>query len=646
MKETYRLLIGSIGDDSHSVGSSLLTIAFKEIGFWVKNLGILNSLDDFFTQANNYDAILISCNNGHTDLYLTDFERKKHVFELGYNSPIVWCLGGNLSVQEDEYTVIKRYRKMGFDYVSPKPVSWEIVYQNLLKEFSRKEIQKKKVYGQPHENFLEIPGLDHINDLPISDELFTGLRNEVLASWHTGNKVFSTNIIRNHSNPHKNFHSTILANQKNGAKPLVQPRTGVAHVKDQIELLQYLRKHGLDISSIQLDAASRKKMFKQAEEGVCRTNQGGKSFLNGYPVPVHGIDGIERIVQSIDTPFQIRAGSPDHRLVYEIGLAGGVSGLEGGFICYLYPYDKHTSPVESLNYWKYIDKLSSWYEKNYRVIINREYFGPLTCCLIEPTIPICINIVQSLLSAISGVKSISVGLAEQGNRAQDIAAIRVLKNLTRLYLDKYGYKDRSISTVFHEYMAAFPKDFDKARNLILQSSVTGTLARADRIMTKTHVESVRIPAKEDNAEGLTLTHQGIEHAKDIHFDTKKVMHEEQLLTGQVKNIMNWIELHGQGSIARGAIKAFVKGVLDIQFSPNAYNRNHLISARDADGAIRYINPENLPFPEDTINFHKEKMHNRMMLERTNKVAEILEKDLTRIWKNDFKKWPLDEAYMD
>ena len=204
---------------------------------------------------------------------------------------------------------------------------------------------------------------------------------------------------------------------KNYSHPLIQPRTGVANTDDEIVILKYLRANGLEVSSIQLDAASRKNMYQKAVEGVFRTEKGKTSFLNGYPIPVHGVKGVESILQSIDTPFQIRAGSPDHRLVYEIGLAGGTSLVEGGFICYLFPYDKHTSPVTNLNNWKYVDKLTGWYHRQYSTVINREYFGPLNTTLIEPSIGICVNIVQAILSAKSGVKCISVGLAEQGNRS-------------------------------------------------------------------------------------------------------------------------------------------------------------------------------------------------------------------------------------
>ncbi len=645
MKKAYRLLIGSIGDDSHSIGMTLLKIAFKESGFYVKHLGILNRLDDFFYDAQAFDAIFISCMNGHVDLYLEDFPRKLNAFHLGDSRPRVWYLGGNLSVQENEESVIRRYLDMGFDYVAPKPVSWDVIKNRLMKDFHLKSIKKKDIFHSSEDEIQPLQRLDEVDDTPLSDAQYLALRKEILGFWPTGKEVFTTDIRKNHADLKKNFHHAVLNRMNRNKRPMVQPRTGVAHVKDEIDILMMLRTHGLDISSVQLDAASRKKMFHQAMEGVHRTQMGGTSFLNGFPIPVHGVQGIKQIIDAIDTPFQIRAGSPDHRFVYEIALAGGASSLEGGFICYLFPYDKHTSPLESLQYWKYIDKLAQWYYRQYQVIINREYFGALTCCLIEPTIPICINIIQALLSARSGVTCISAGIAEQGNRAQDIAAIRVLDQLTRSYLAKYGYRNCTLSTVFHQYMAAFPTDIRKARDLIVNSSTTGTLAGASRIMTKTPVESIHIPTRHDNAEGLDLNREGIEKAFDTSYDRMKVDHEVRVLERQVHAVMGKIEELGRGSIARGAMRAFQEGILDVAFSPSIYNRGRLLTARDKDGAIRFVNPEIMPFENQLCDFHREKIQERMVLDRATRIYELLEKDLTRIWKNDFKVWPLDGTYL-
>jgi methylaspartate mutase epsilon subunit len=135
MPEAFRLLIGSVGDDSHSVGMFLLEIAFREAGFFVKNIGIMNGLDDFFSRAENFDAIFISCMNGHADLYLKNFASELKQFYSKNREAKVWQLGGNLSVQEGYESLIRRYRDMGFDFVAPKPISCDTIIERLLKRF-------------------------------------------------------------------------------------------------------------------------------------------------------------------------------------------------------------------------------------------------------------------------------------------------------------------------------------------------------------------------------------------------------------------------------------------------------------------------------------------------------------------------------
>lgn len=164
-------------------------------------------------------------------------------------------------------------------------------------------------------------------------------------------------------------------------------------------------------------------------------------------------------------------------------------------------------------------------------------------------------------------------------------------------------------------------------------------------MTKTPVESIHIPAKEDNADGLLQTRIGIQKAEGITVSREEVQREMRLIEREVKAIMRSIQELGQGSLARGAIRAFQKGILDIPFSPSIYNRNQLITVKDCDGAIRFFNPELLPLPEEIADFHMEKVQRRMTMERVSKLSEMLEKDLTRIWKNDYLRWPLDAIYV-
>ena len=485
-----------------------------------------------------------------------------------------------------------------------------------------------------------------MDDEPLSQEVFAAARREVLGSWPTGAQVWDADVKAHHRRPEQNLHRVTVARlAEPGLGPLLQPRTGVAHVADEIALLLGLEASGLNVSSIQLDAASRKNRYAEAQEGLRRSKPGGISFLNGFPVPIHGVEGVRSILGAINTPFQIRAGSPDHRLVYEIALAGGASSVEGGFLCYLFPYDKRTSPVENLHNWKYVDTLAGLYQSRYGITINREYFGPLTTTLIEPSIPIAINVVQAILSAKAGVRCISPGLAEQGNRVQDVAAIRVLGRMVRHYLSRHGLTGCTVSPVYHQFMGAFPRETQRAAQLIVASSTTAALSGAARVLIKTPVESSQIPTVRDNAEALRLTREGVARAPDTAVDGGAVEREEALLEAEVRGIMSAIEALGEGSVARGAIRAFEAGILDVPFSPSVYNRGQRLTTRDRDGAVRFVNPEGMPFDQATIDLHRRLVQERMTLERVTRPSALIERDLTRIWQGEFVRWPLDGHYV-
>ena len=425
----------------------------------------------------------------------------------------------------------------------------------------------------------------------------------------------------------------------------MQPRTGVADINQQISILQHLEEAGSDISSVQLDAASRSKLYAKAQLGCELSQERNASQLNGFPIPIYGVEGVRRLVQALKHPFQLRGGGPDHKFTYEIALGGLVSGLEGGFICYCMPYDKLTSPTEALKNWQYVDKLCAQYAKEHGVIINREYFGVLTATLIAPSIAIVVNIIQALMSAVQGVVSISVGYAEQGNRTHDIAAMQVLEEQVNHYLTEYGHHNCRVTTVFHQFMAAFPADHAKAQELIYNSSITATLAGATKMMVKTAVESIKIPDRFDNEQAVKLSGKGRDAAQATPKNLARIRLEKKMIRAEVKQIMDAVIELGNGSVTVGAIKAIEEGVLDIPWSPNIYNKNKVMGIRDVDGAVRFLDFGNLPLDGRTKDFHMQKVNARKDLERDASVFSLLEKDLSRIWKNDYKQWPLDGIYV-
>jgi len=650
MPRKYRLLIGGIGDDAHSAGIRMLALGFKEEGFLVKNLGIQNTTSDFIDYACDFDVVMLSNNNGHAELYVEDFGYLLSSIKLASRAKKLWYLGGNLTVSESDFAIKKKFLKMGFTNVFPKPISFEQVLTEVHRDLQKYGIHKKEVGQQEKpQPFVRINhDLSGISDDKWTSERLRTEREIVLTEWETGREVDIDNDQLVFS-PEKNLDRTLWAAKTTGALPLLQPRTGVADLDKQIEILRYLELAGIDIASTQLDAASRTRSYATAKSAVLMSKERNNSLLNGFPVPIHGVSGVRKLVDSLHIPYQLRAGGYDHRFTYEIALHGGASGVEGGFICYLFPYDKLTSPVESFSYWQYVDRLCATYFEKHGALINREYFGTLTANLIEPSLPIAVNIVQAVLSARQGVRSISVGYAEQGNRSQDIAAMSVMEDLTKKYLRKYRQFGCRVTTVFHQYMAAFPKDEAKAEDLIYNSAITGALSGATKIMTKTRVEAFKIPSMSENAGGVAIARRGIRAAASEGvqlYDAAVVALEKEMLVLEVTQILDAVEELGNGSLSRGTIRAFQEGYLDIPFSPNLHNRNEVVTLRDRGGAVRFAEFGNLPFTTRVKDFHREKLAKRKLLERDSKIFSLLEKDLSRIWKNDYRQWPLDGLYVN
>jgi methylaspartate mutase epsilon subunit len=648
MENSHRLLIGGIGDDAHSVGIRLLALAFKEHGFFVKNLGIRNDISQFINQARDFDLIMMSSSNGHAEMYLQDFGRLLNQYRLTDDSQKLWYLGGNLTVNESIHAIKKKYIEMGFTDVFPKPISLEQILAEVRRSLGRHNIPQREIdrtetsesRGQRQLN------LDEVSDEKWSLEKIELERKAVLAEWKTGADVDLSSADKMRLASTQNLDFVLWQAKTNRTGPLLHPRSGVAEIDEQIEILQFLEASGANISSVQLDAASRSKWYAQAELGIALSRERKRSCLNGFPVPVYGVAGVRNIVDSINTPFQLRAGGPDHRFTYEIALNGGATGVEGGFICYLLPYDKTTSPTDSLRFWQYADRLCALYDEQHGIVVNREYFGPLTANLIEPSLAIVVNIVQAILSAKQGVKSISLGYAEQGNRVQDIAALQVLEELAHAYLHKYGLFGCRVTTVFHQYMAAFPRDAAKAEDLIFNSAITATLAGATKIMIKSPVEAFKIPSRAENALGVSITRKGVQAAQGHFCNWPLVELEKSIIELEVTQIMDAIEELGHGSLARGAIRALQEGYLDIPFSPHICNKNEVLTLRDRGGAVRFAEFGNLPFTSYLKDWHRERIEERKSLERDPRLFSLLEKDLTRIWANDYRAWPLDNLYVD
>jgi methylaspartate mutase epsilon subunit len=467
----------------------------------------------------------------------------------------------------------------------------------------------------------------------IGNDEFYKIRKEALTQWPTGKDVDMEEAFAYHrSLPEGKIFSKKLLKAKEEGTTLIQPRAGVALISEHIKLLTYLQDNGgADLLPTTIDSYTRQNRFQKAEEGIAESVKLQKSMLNGFPAVNHGVQGCRQIIDALNTPVQVRHGTPDARLLTEIAYAGGFTSYEGGGISYNIPYAKNADLAKTILDWQYTDRLTGIYEEA-GISINREPFGPLTGTLVPPCISHAVAIIESLLAAEQGVKNITVGYGQCGNLLQDVAAIQTLQTLTDEYLRARGYGDVVVTTVLHQWMGGFPQDEAKAFAVISWGSTVAALSHATKVIVKTPHEALGVPTMEANAQGLRCTKQIITMLGDQTVDTNSLMDEKVIISAETRCIVDKVFDLGKGDIALGAVRAFQSGALDVPFAPSRFNAGKVLPARDNEGAIRFFDPGALPLTTELKEFHKQKMAARAKHEKRDASFQMVIDDVYAISK--------------
>ncbi len=451
----------------------------------------------------------------------------------------------------------------------------------------------------------------------IPADVLEPIRLHVLNQWRTGQDVRFQEAVDYH---HRLAPQKIFANRLEQARlagdTLIQPRAGVALANEQIELLQYLEKAGeADLLPTTIDSYTRHNQYEAAENGIRESMRAGRSLLNGFPAVNHGVAVCRLVTEAVQLPVQVRHGTPDARLLAEISLAGGFTSFEGGGISYNIPYAKNNPLEQTIFDWQYVDRLVGLYEEA-GVRINREPFGPLTGTLVPPCVSIAVSVIESLLAAGQGVRNISVGYGQCGNLIQDVAAVQALLQLTGEYLQRFGHAPVTVTTVFHQWMGGFPQDEAKAFGVIGWGAAVAVLAGATKVIVKTPHEALGVPTREANAAGLRTTRQLVSMLKDQKMlPSPEIDAEMAIILAETRCILDRVYQLGDEDFARGTVRAFQAGVIDVPFAPSVHNAGKLLPARDNTGAVRLLEIGNLPLDPALIDFHREKMQERARFEK-------------------------------
>ena len=137
------------------------------------------------------------------------------------------------------------------------------------------------------------------------------------------------------------------------------------------------------------------------------------------------------------------------------------------------------------------------------------------------------------------MKSIAIGYGQGGNLYQDTAALRTLARLGREYLDRFGFQDVQLTTVFHQWMGGFPQNESRAQGVIAWGAATAALAGVNKVIVKTPHEALGVPTAEANIAGLLCTRQVIRMLNEQKIAvTSCLKQEEDAIVREVDEVIN------------------------------------------------------------------------------------------------------------
>ncbi|MDR3209278.1 MAG: methylaspartate mutase subunit S [Oscillospiraceae bacterium] len=451
------------------------------------------------------------------------------------------------------------------------------------------------------------------------DTFLNVLRPEVLSAWpETGRECgLDEAVAYQKSLPDgKNF-TKVLAAYSAAGKIGLFPRSGVPVVEREIELLQALNEVGVRLFPFTTDSYTRNLQLTKAKAGLEESIKTGTMKLNGYPILNHGVKTTRRVVESCEGAFDPRSSRVANSFVGEVAFASGMTAMPNSFFGWIGGYDKTATAEECITTAQYLGRLIGYYAER-GVIISTDCHGWLPNGVIPMYMNLATQIIEALISAEQGVKSVVPLMNFQGNLAQDVSEIQAAPGLFRKYLDKFGYTDVQIPGLIgnQSSLFPFPQDVGSAFGYINYVATAAALSPVAACSVKTVDEAVGVPSLESHMQTYRSANWifNVVRRQGITLETSQAAAERRVCELAVSAIIDKVLDMGDGDVAVGVVKALAAGVLDSPFSINIHVRDLCMGARDLQGACRYIEYGNLPIPTEVRQYNDEKIREREVAE--------------------------------
>lgn len=429
-----------------------------------------------------------------------------------------------------------------------------------------------------------------------SEEEFFERRKDVLALWPTGKEIALNESIEyvKRLPDNKNWVKKVAMAKKVG-RILIEGMVGHPTIEETIDHMKFAEEAGVDLHTVISDTYSRRNMFAQAQKAVEEGLKKGRALLNGCPIVVHGLQKTRHICESSSVPLLYVCQVEEPMLLAEMAIASGFQISSSTLDTWMkgsknYPLDKKIKNDQ------YSCRLAAYYTErgapvHIKTAAHLNGWEP-------PGMRIVIGILQTLLIAEQGVKDIHIALGQVLQLSQDVATMRVLRELTKEYLDRFGFKDVNVAITSYPYQGEWSRDPDRAAAISAWATIIGIMGDPDWIVVKSIEEAVAAPTKQGAATSIKIAGELISAlGKQRLPQGGAVKVEKKLLRLEAKAILEKVIELGEGDIAIGLGRAFKVGVIDIPFQPCVHLAGKVLTVRDKNGAIRYLEYGNVPLPK-------------------------------------------------
>lgn len=454
----------------------------------------------------------------------------------------------------------------------------------------------------------------------LDEAVFMKMREKELSAWPTGREIDLDEAIEYQKSlpPSKNY-GYVLQQYKKEGKCGLSPRSGVPVVEEEIKLLHGLYDAGVRLFPFTTDSYTRNCQFERAQQGLEESIRTGQKKLNGFPIINHGVKTTRRVVESVDGAFDPRCSKGANNFVAEMAFASGMTAMPHSFFGWLAGYDKLATPEECVESIQYMGRLIGYYAEH-GVILSTDLHGWIPNGVIPMYICIATQIIEGIVAATQGVRSLMPLVNFQGNLAQDLGDFRAIERMYDKYLKKTGHEDTVVAGLIGQQspLFAFPSDVGRAFGYINYVAMCSSLAKLPACSVKTIDEATGVPSIESHMQTYRSANWifDVMSEQKFKFDSKQADIEQEMTEKAVSAIIDKVYEMGDGDVCVGVVKAVEAGVLDSPFSVNVNVRDLCLGARDLYGACRYIDFGNLPIPEEVKEFHREKIHEREKAEGT------------------------------